>query len=166
MGRGSFAAVYLIEHKYTGERFAAKVFSREGQRINESGQEALDNEIRMLKSLDHPNIIAFDGIYETANLIYMVTEYLSGGTLEHFMRAKFNNLGDYISEILSDILQALKYLQGLDIMHRDLKPDNILLREKDKKWVLIDFGLAAFTSQNYLYTKCGTLGYIAPEVMD
>lgn len=50
-------------------------------------------------------------------------------------------------------------------MHRDLKPENILLRPKDMKWVLIDFGLSAFINEQYLYDKCGTMGYMAPEVL-
>lgn len=50
-------------------------------------------------------------------------------------------------------------------MHRDIKPENIILREKDGMWVLADFGLAAFTNEVYLYDKCGTMGYIAPEIL-
>jgi serine/threonine protein kinase len=49
-------------------------------------------------------------------------------------------------------------------MHRDIKPENILLRPGDQKWVLVDFGLAAFTNEKYLFDRCGTLGYMAPEV--
>lgn len=76
----------------------------------------------MLKTLNHPNIIRFWGIYETDNLIYLVTEYLSGGTLEDFMRNKSTLVGDFITKILADTLKALEYLQNNSIMHRDLKP--------------------------------------------
>lgn len=82
LGRGTFATVYMVEHKFTGNKKAAKVFSREGQKIQLKGNEALQNEIEILKDLDHPNILHFDGIYETESLVYVVTEYLSGGTLE------------------------------------------------------------------------------------
>jgi serine/threonine protein kinase len=61
----------------------------------------------MLKTLNHPNIIKFWGIYETENLIYLVTEYLSGGTLEDFMRNKSTLVGDFIAKILADTLKAL-----------------------------------------------------------
>jgi serine/threonine protein kinase len=50
-------------------------------------------------------------------------------------------------------------------MHRDIKPDNIVRRKEDGKWVVVDFGLAAYTNKAYLYDKCGTMGYIAPEVL-
>lgn len=94
----------------------------------------------------------------------MVTEYLSGGNLVEFIRNNTKNIGDFILPILSDILAALTELKKRKIMHRDLKPENIVLRQEDNKWVLVDFGLAAFSDQQYLYDKCGTLGYMAPEV--
>lgn len=115
--------------------------------------------------LSHPNVIRFEGIYETENLIYLVTEYLSGGTLEEFMRNKSSLMGDFITKIISDTLEALKYFEENHMMHRDLKPENIIMRESDKKWVVADFGLAAFTNEAYLYDKCGTMGYIAPEIL-
>jgi serine/threonine protein kinase len=95
----------------------------------------------------------------------LVTEYLSGGTLEDFMRNKCRLTGELISSIIVDTLTALTYLQRNNVMHRDLKPENILLREKDQKWVLADFGLSAFTNEQYLYDRCGTMGYMAPEVL-
>jgi calcium/calmodulin-dependent protein kinase I len=119
----------------------------------------------MLKQLDHPNIIRFHGIYETDNLIYLITEYLSGGTLEDFMRNKATLLGDFITKIVSDVLSVLQYLQKLRIMHRDLKPQNIILRESDQCWVIADFGLAACTDKQLLFDQCGTMGYIAPEIL-
>ena len=65
---------------------AAKVFSRTGHKLGYKGKESLEQEIHFLKLLEHPNIIKFDGIYETSNLIYVVTEYLSGGNLAAFKR--------------------------------------------------------------------------------
>ena len=50
-------------------------------------------------------------------------------------------------------------------MHRDLKPENIILREEDNKWVIGDFGLAAHSNEQYIYDQCGTMGYIAPEII-
>lgn len=78
------------------------------------------------------------------------------------MRNKNKLIGDFVTKIISDILKALKYLQENNIMHRDLKPENIVMRESDQEWVLVDFGIAAYTNQKYLYDKCGTMGYMAP----
>ncbi len=80
------------------------------------------------------------------------------------MRSKNKLKGELISSILKDILSALSYLQQRNIMHRDIKPENILLRAEDERWVLADFGLAACSQDKSLFTKCGTMGYMAPEI--
>lgn len=95
-----------------------------------------------------------------------MTEYLSGGTLEDTLKTKAVHTGELIQRIIKDILSGLAYLDEKQIMHRDIKPDNIILREEDQKWVIGDFGLAAKSNEDYLYDKCGTMGYIAPEIME
>jgi serine/threonine protein kinase len=74
--------------------------------------------------------------------------------------------GQFIQGVIKDILSGLEYLDENDIMHRDIKPENVILREEDGKWVISDFGLAAKSNEEYLYDKCGTMGYIAPEIME
>lgn len=64
------------------------------------------------------------------------------------------------------MLLALDYLNSKNVMHRDIKPENIIFREEDGKWVLSDFGLVAETTKEYLYDQCGTIGYIAPEILN
>lgn len=91
-----------------------------------------------------------------------MTEYLSGGTLEDTLKTKNSHTGELILSVIKDILSGLSYLDKKQIMHRDLKPENIILREEDNKWVIGDFGLAARSDKDYLYDKCGTMGYIAP----
>ena len=164
LGKGGFATVYLVEHKFTKKKWAGKVFSRAAQKNSQEGYKALENEIRVLRALRHPNILHFEGIYETDNLIYVVTEYLSGGTLDIFTRNRGSSLGQHIVGIIKDTLSALAYLRSKHVMHRDLKPENMILREADGRWVLADFGLAAFTQEDFLFDTCGTMGYIAPEI--
>jgi serine/threonine protein kinase len=82
-------------------------------------------------------------VYETDSLIYLVTEYLSGGTLEDAFKNKINFTGKFIQDVIKDILSGLLYLDENCIMHRDIKPENVILREEDNKWVISDFGLAA-----------------------
>ena len=79
------------------------------------------------------------------------------------MRNRANLTGEVVLDILKEMLLTLEYLQINNILHRDLKPENILIRESDSKWVLADFGLSAFTTENNIYDKCGTLGYMAPQ---
>lgn len=164
LGKGAYATVYLIQHKFTKQKFAAKVFSRQAQKVSFEGYQSLQNEVRMLRELRHPNIIRYQGTFQTDHLVYVVTEYLQGGTLQMFAMNRVSTLGDYIVDILRDMLSALDYLHGRNVMHRDLKPQNILLRESDKKWVIVDLGLGAFTKENYLFDKCGTMGYMAPQI--
>lgn len=166
LGRGSFATVYLVQHLFMGNKLAAKVFPREIQKIGHLGQQALQAEISMLKLINHPNVIRYNGIYETDNMVYIVTQYLSGGTLADSMRNKSTFEGDLVVKVLSHLLKALTYLQQKAVMHRDIKPENIIYRESDQNWVIADFGLAAFTNSNFLFDKCGTLGFIAPEILD
>lgn len=110
LGRGSFATVYLVQHRFTQVRRAAKVFSKEGQKIEFKGKEALENEIKTLRTIDHPNLIKYDGLYQTDSLVYLVTEYLSGGTLEDTLKTKTIHTGELIQGIIKDILSGLAYL--------------------------------------------------------
>lgn len=73
--------------------------------------------------------------------------------------------GELIQSVIRDILTGLAYLDSKQIMHRDIKPENVILREEENRWVISDFGLAAKSNEDYLYDKCGTMGYIAPEIM-
>jgi calcium-dependent protein kinase len=68
---------------------------------------------------------------------------------------------------MKGILEGLKTMHANNIMHRDIKPDNILLRrENDYDCVIVDFGLAEIVSEEYLFVRCGTPGYVAPEVVN
>lgn len=81
------------------------------------------------------------------------------------MRSKNKLKGELISSILKATPSLLSPdLQQRNIMHRDIKPENILLRAEDERWVLADFGLAACSQDKSLFTKCGTMGYMAPEI--
>jgi calcium/calmodulin-dependent protein kinase I len=104
-------------------------------------------------------------VHETENLVYLIVEHMDGGTLEDYMRSRLHLTGEEIVKIIKQILSALDYLDSKSIMHRDLKPSNIMQRKDTGDWVLTDFGLAARANTNYLYQKCGTPGFIAPEIL-
>ena len=91
---------------------------------------------------------------------------MSGGTLEDTLKTKAVHTGELIQKIIKDILTGLNYLDSIHIMHRDIKPENVIIREEDNRWVIADFGLAAHSNEDYIYDKCGTMGYIAPEIME
>lgn len=97
-----------------------------------------------------------------------IYEYMSGGTLYEFMQQKHLKLEESeIKAIFKQLLQALKYLHSHNIIHRDLKLDNIMFKTKGniKSLKLIDFGYATFLSDTKnMKFRCGTPGYVAPEI--
>lgn len=125
------------------------------------------NEIEIMRALDHENVIKVYEVFETEKSIYLVLELIQGKSLQELLKKpnfkeEFNEVK--IINMFRAILDALAYLALKGVMHRDLKPDNILL-DKGDKIKIVDFGLATFIDvEDYLFKKCGTPGYIAPEV--
>ena len=146
IGKGSFARVYLVENKETKERFAVKAFSKEYLLSQPKGKASLINEIEVMQQLDHPYVMKLEEVHESKNSIYLVLELLEGGELLNYISSK-QNLGyrDYW-KVMKCILEALAYMNNKGIMHRDLKPDNMILKTNDKlqncTLKLVDFGLA------------------------
>jgi len=123
------------------------------------------NEIDIMRALDHENVIKLYEVYETEKSIYLVLELLQGRSLQEILKkGGFKDNEPRMMNVISSILEALAYLASKGVMHRDLKPDNILL-DKTDKIKIVDFGLATFIDvPEYIFKKCGTPGYIAPEV--
>ena len=125
------------------------------------------NEIEIMRAIDHENIIKFYEVYETEKSIYLVIDLIQGKSLYDVLRK--STLREELPttkviNMIRSLLDAIAYLASRGIMHRDLKPDNILL-DKGEKVKIVDFGLATFIDvSGYIFKKCGTPGYIAPEV--
>ena len=120
-----------------------------------------------MSDLRHQNVVRLHEIHETKGSFYLVLDHLSGGGI--YERVRKNKMGFIaIRMALESILRSLSYIHDKGIIHRDIKPDNILF-ETDKdlsNLKLIDFGLAVQTNKQFgeVY-RCGTPGYIAPEVL-
>ena len=170
IGKGAFATVYLVQRISDGEQFAVKAFSKAYVNSQDRGKEGLINEIETLQRLDHPNIIKFEEVHESDNSIYLVMELLEGGEICSFNQGKLDQEATHC--ILKSILQALVHLDKEGIMHRDLKPDNIILKKlncpiSENTLKLVDFGLASSCDvDEYLFRRCGTPGFVAPEVIN
>lgn len=170
LGRGGFAKVYLVESKTDkNSLFAAKAFCKADiiSSSKEKAKPALINEIEIMRSLSHENIVKLYQVYETENSIYLLLELIKGKTLYEILKKsswKKPLTPTEIRENMQSILGALDYISSQGIMHRDLKPSNILV-EKGGKIKIADFGLATpIKASKYIYKKCGTPGYMAPEV--
>ena len=127
------------------------------------------NEINIMRRLDQENIIKFYEAHENESYIHLIVEVLKGGEL--FDRVADN--GAFIEKdtclLMKRLLKALSYLHSKGIMHRDLKLENLILKDNDNNYdvKLADFGLATLTSQSdQLFKRCGTPGYVAPEILN
>jgi len=108
-------------------------------------------------------------VYETDDHINLVLELLKGGELYRFLKVSPPFSEDKCAKVIYKLLQAVSYIHQKGILHRDIKPENLILRNKDDidDICIADFGLADYynTDGKYLFTRCGTPGYVAPELL-
>ena len=168
IGKGKFGVVNLGIHKKTGQQVAIKILNKENITTTED-KELVNIEIGILKLCHHPNIVRLLDHLENTDYIYIVTEYIEGGTLgNYFKKKKFNFSERQATNIMSQIANGVKYLHQYGIVHRDLKPDNIMITQQNDYGVIkiMDFGLSKIVSPNEkMIDGYGTLSYVAPEVL-
>ena len=165
IGEGAFGQVFKVRHITTSSLYAIKVVSK--AKIIERGMiEQLKREVRIMYSLNHPNIIKLYNHFEDEKNVYLILELAEEGNL--FQRlCKFKSFDERTAaQYLREIALAVQYLHSLDppIIHRDIKPENIFL-DIHGKGKLGDFGWSSvYDSERCTY--CGTLEYLAPEMID
>ena len=168
IGKGKFGVVNLGIHKKTGQQVAIKILNKDNIKTLED-KELVRIEIGILKLCHHPNIVRLLDHLENNDFIYIVTEYIEGGTLgQYFKKKKFNFSERQATNIMSQIANGVKYLHQYGIVHRDLKPDNIMITQQNEYGVIkiMDFGLSKIVSPNErMVDGYGTLSYVAPEVL-
>ena len=171
IGKGSFARVYLVQNKETQQKYAVKAFSKEYLLSQNKGKESLINEVEIMQTLKQEFIMSLEEVHESKNSIYLVLELLEGGELLNYISHQKKLTVRDVHRIMFCILHALSYMESKKIMHRDLKPDNMILKKKSPlskcTLKLVDFGLATVHDiEEYLYKRCGTPGFVAPEVIN
>ena len=168
IGKGKFGVVNLGIHKKTGQQVAIKILNKENIKTAED-KELVRIEIGILKLCHHPNIVRLLDHLENTDYIYIVTEYIEGGTLGQYFKKKKSNFSErQATKLMSQIASGIKYLHQYGIVHRDLKPDNIMITQQNEFGVLkiMDFGLSRIVSPNEsMVDGYGTLSYVAPEVL-
>ncbi|XP_022170003.1 serine/threonine-protein kinase par-1-like isoform X5 [Myzus persicae] len=162
IGKGNFAKVKLAKHVPTGKEVAIKIIDK--TQLLPGSLQKLFREVRIMKMLDHPNIVKLLQVIETEKTLYLVMEYASGGEVFDYLvlhgrmrekeaRAKFRQ-----------IVSAVQYCHQKRIIHRDLKAENLLL-DSEMNIKIADFGFSnEFTPGGKLYTFCGSPPYAAPEL--
>uniref|UniRef100_G1P999 non-specific serine/threonine protein kinase n=1 Tax=Myotis lucifugus TaxID=59463 RepID=G1P999_MYOLU len=172
VGHGAFAVVFRGRHRQkTDWEVAIKSINKKN--LSKS-QILLGKEIKILKELQHENIVALYDVQELPNSVFLVMEYCNGGDLADYLQAKGTLSEDTISVFLHQIAAAMRILHSKGIIHRDLKPQNILLpyANRRKSGVsgihikIADFGFARYLHSNMMAaTLCRSPMYMAPEVI-
>ena len=168
IGKGKFGVVNLGIHKKTQQQVAVKIINKDSIKTVED-KELVRIEIGILKLCHHPNVVRLLDHLENEDYIFIVTEYIEGGTLgQYFKKKNFNFSERQASSIMSQIANGVKYLHKYGIVHRDLKPDNIMITQQNDFGIIkiMDFGLSKIVStQEKMVDGYGTLSYVAPEVL-
>lgn len=167
IGEGKFGLVKLGIHFKTKERVAIKIIKKEAMTV--SDLELVKGEIDIMKLCRHPNVVRLLDHFENSEFIFIVMEYLSGGDLgNHLYVKKFQFTEKRAAEIMLQLANGLNYLHSYGILHRDIKPDNIMLSDNSENATIkiMDFGLSkVLAPQERVNDGFGTLTFVAPEVL-
>lgn len=165
LGVGSGATVVEAECRRTGRTVAVKKFDKKA--MAPKVLDGMRSELDIHTTLVHRHIARVEGVYETESQVHLVLEQLHGGEL--FARIfELRRLSEAdAASLVKQVLLALLYMHKKNIVHRDIKPENIVFEKcGGRKVKLIDLGFAARVPENGMLThKCGTLHYVAPEIL-
>ncbi|XP_072220964.1 MAP/microtubule affinity-regulating kinase 3a isoform X8 [Leuresthes tenuis] len=162
IGKGNFAKVKLARHIPTGREVAIKIIDK--TQLNPNSLQKLFREVRIMKILNHPNIVKLFEVIETERTLYLVMEYASGGEVFDYLVAHGRMKEKEARAKFRQIVSAVQYCHQKHIVHRDLKAENLLL-DADMNIKIADFGFSnEFTMGNKLDTFCGSPPYAAPEL--
>ncbi|XP_031847438.1 serine/threonine-protein kinase grp isoform X1 [Nomia melanderi] len=165
LGEGAYAEVKLLLHKSTGKAVAVKIIDLETKKV---ASRAVRKESSIHSVLFNPNIIRCFGRRSELNVEYIFLEYASGGELFDRIEPDVGMPAWQAQKYFRQLISGVEYLHNKGIVHRDLKPENLLLDENDNLKIS-DFGLATIYryqgKERCLDKKCGTMPYVAPEVL-
>lgn len=167
LGSGQFGVVYKGTHRKSGRPVAIKVIDK--TRFPTRQERQLRNEVAILQSLSHLGVVLLEGMFETVEHVFVVMEKLHGDMLEMILSSETGRLPERTTRFLvTQILEALRYLHFKHIAHCDLKPENVLLASADPfpQVKLCDFGFARIIGEkSFRRSVVGTPAYLAPEVI-
>ncbi|XP_026546328.1 MAP/microtubule affinity-regulating kinase 4-like isoform X3 [Notechis scutatus] len=162
IGKGNFAKVKLARHILTGREVAIKIIDK--TQLNPTSLQKLFREVRIMKGLNHPNIVKLFEVIETEKTLYLVMEYASAGEVFDYLVSHGRMKEKEARAKFRQIVSAVHYCHQKNIVHRDLKAENLLL-DADANIKIADFGFSnEFTLGSKLDTFCGSPPYAAPEL--
>ncbi|CAG9861097.1 unnamed protein product [Phyllotreta striolata] len=165
LSRGTFGTIHLCETLHDKQKLVIKQIHLDSK---ENKLDTANNEVKILKSLNHPNIIKFYDNYHHNGIFYIVMEYATGGTLQQLIE-KNKSIGfcpQSVMDFFCQILMGLDHIHDKNIIHRDLKTENIFLTGLNCDVIKIgDFGISkALLNEKKANTIIGTCNYLAPEL--
>uniref|UniRef100_A0A8C4ZPH1 Serine/threonine-protein kinase n=1 Tax=Gadus morhua TaxID=8049 RepID=A0A8C4ZPH1_GADMO len=167
LGSGQFGIVYGGKHRKSGRDVAIKVIDK--MRFPTKQESQLRNEVAILQNLHHPGIVNLECMFETPERVFVVMEKLHGDMLEMILSSEKSKLPERTTKFLvTQILVALRHLHFKNIVHCDLKPENVLLASAEPfpQVKLCDFGFARIIGEkSFRRSVVGTPAYLAPEVL-
>mmetsp|Transcript_12655 Transcript_12655/g.38155 ORF Transcript_12655/g.38155 Transcript_12655/m.38155 type:complete len:886 (-) Transcript_12655:954-3611(-) len=167
LGKGSFADVWLAHHAVTGAAVAIKEINTGS--LNAKLKQSLAGEVSIMQRVVHRNIVRLHETLEEGNKMYLMLELCSGGDLTQFIKERGGRVPEAVAHSLMRQLAAgLKEMRALNLVHRDLKPQNLLLSDTGPEPILkiADFGFARdLQPQGLAETLCGSPLYMAPEIL-
>jgi calcium/calmodulin-dependent protein kinase I len=158
-------SVFLVQDIDTRQEFAMKKILK-SEIVTENKLECLVNEIKIMRILDHPNIIKLHKVYESKNYVKLILDYCPHGNLLKRLLKRQHLSEDVTKSLARNLLETLAYIHSLGIIHRDIKLENILMASDcdDSVIKIADFGLSCFVTQTHDW-KSGSPGYVAPEIL-
>lgn len=158
IGKGKFGSVWLCRCRVTGVEFACKTLVK--------GEETVHREVEIMQHLSgHPGVVTLNAVYEDSEAFHLVMELCSGGRLIDQMTKEGRYSEQRAANIFKELMLVIKYCHDMGVVHRDVKPENILLTTTGKI-KLADFGLAMrITNGQSLAGLAGSPAYVAPEVL-
>ncbi|XP_058591853.1 ribosomal protein S6 kinase alpha-2 isoform X1 [Neofelis nebulosa] len=168
LGQGSYGKVFLVRKTKgsdTGQLYAMKVLKKATLKVRDRVRSKMERDI--LAEVNHPFIVKLHYAFQTEGKLYLLLDFLRGGDLFSRLSKEVMFTEEDVKFYLAELALALDHLHGLGIIYRDLKPENILLDEEGHIKIT-DFGLSkeAIDHDKRAYSFCGTIEYMAPEVVN
>lgn len=164
LGKGKFGQVYLAREKQSRFVVALKVMFKEELKKN-GVEHQLRREIEIQTHLRHPNIVRMYGVFHDATKVYLILEYAPRGELYRLLEQKGRFSDAETATYVTELASALIYCHERKIIHRDIKPENLLLGIYGELKIA-DFGWSVHSPNSRRATMCGTLDYLAPEMVE